>query len=315
MPFFSELESTHKFLVAKDMEAFKAWDLLPEVDIIVVVIFAGGNPGLIVELWPLCSKVRWVHSMAAGVETVVPLMKSLPRGEDTPLTNAKGAFSRSLAEYSLMCMLHFNKQVPRLQANRAGGVWDKFVMSELHGMTAGFIGFGDIAQATARLCKVFGMNVIANRNSKGKGDELCDKVYYGLDDKLIVFRDADYVVCSLPGGEATKYYCNEPEFAAMKSTGVFISIGRGTCVCEAALAKALQEGRIAGAALDVFEVEPLPKESQLWQCERLLLSAHNADFTSNYMDLTFNVFLDKLSQYSAPDFTKFDGEVDKSKGY
>ena len=247
----------------------------------------------------------------------MPQLVALPRGPETPLTNAKGAFSRSLAEYSLAAMLHFNKQVPRLQANRAGKVWEKFIMNELHGQTVGFVGFGDIAQATARLCKALGMRVVALRNSRGLDDAgLADAVYYTCDgQKLDVFREADHVICSLPGGADTLKFCGCEEFAAMKPSGVFISIGRGTCVDEGALAAALQEGRVAAAALDVFAVEPLPPQSPLWSLENVLLSSHNADLTADYIGATWSVFLERLAEYQAPGWAGFAAEVDKAKGY
>ena len=128
------------------------------------------------------TRLKWIHSLAAGVDTLVPVLNSLPGGSEIPLTNAKGAFSRSLAEYSLAAMLHFNKQIPRLQKNRTTKTWDKFIMNELHGQTVGFIGFGDIAQCTARLCKAFGMRILAWRNTRGaSGEELADEVFYSSD--------------------------------------------------------------------------------------------------------------------------------------
>lgn len=309
------------YIVGNDLASFESTGKLGEVEAIVIVVFAGGSPGVMGDMWPQCPKVKWVHSMAAGVDSVVPVLKGLPRGPETPLTNAKGAFSSSLAEYALGAMLHFNKQVPLLQQNRRSRVWEKFVMAELRGKTAGFIGFGDIAQATAQLCKAFGMRVMALRNTRNaSGSELADIVCYASDaedgaGKLEVFRESDFVVCTLPGGPHTKNACSRAEFSAMKGTGVFISMGRGTCVDEPALIEALQAKSIAGAALDVFAVEPLPADSPLWDCENLLLSPHNADLTADYMQLTWKVFLERLSEYSDPSFTGFASTVDKSKGY
>jgi len=314
-----DVESTSTCLVGNDVKYFQGAAGIENVEIIVIVVFAGGNSALLSDLWPLCPQVKWVHSMAAGVETVVPILNALPRGPETPFTNAKGAFSRSLAEYSLAAMLHFNKQIPRLQNNRSSQVWQKFTMAELHGQTVGFVGFGDIAQATAKLCRCFGMKILALRQSSNtKGNDLADQVYVGSSDstaKQEVFRKSDYIVCTLPGGDATKYFCGKAAFAEMKSTAVFISMGRGTCVDEAALVEALKAGTIAGAALDVFEVEPLPQESPLWSVENLLLSPHNADLTADYMKLTWDVFTDKLKAFSNPDFTGFPDQVDKKKGY
>lgn len=312
-----------KWICGNTMEDFKGSDALKEVTLIVPAAFAGANIPLLSELWPLCPKVKWVHSLAAGVETIVPQMLALPGGAEIPLTNAKGAFSHSLAEYCIAAMLHFNKQVPKLQDNKSSKMWDKFIMNELSGMTVGFVGFGDIAQTTVPLCRAFGMKVLALRqSSNATGNKLADKVYYcgaGAppegDQKLDLFREADFVVCSLPGGSATAHFCNKEAFAAMKPSAVFISIGRGTCVDENALVEALTSGQIAGAALDVFEKEPLAEDSLVWTCPNLLLSPHNADLTTSYMKLTWDVFMSKLAAFADPGFAGFDVQVDKAKGY
>lgn len=317
----AELEGKAEHIIGNDLATFQASGKLSEVDVIIPVVFAGGVPAVIADIWPHCPKVRWVHSIAAGVDSVVPILNGLAKGPEIPLTNAKGAFSRSLAEYALGAMLHFNKQVPRLVANRNSRTWEKFVMAELHGQTVGFIGFGDIAQATARLCRAFGMKVMALRQTRNlSGNELADVVCYSGDTetstgKLEVFRQSDFIVCTLPGGPATKHACGRAEFAVMKPSGVFISMGRGTCVDEPALFEALQSWKIAGAALDVFETEPLPKESCLWGCDNLLLSPHNADLTSDYMRLTWDLFISKLDALNAPGFQGFSSVVDKTKGY
>merc|ERR1712110_521192 len=101
-------------------------------------VFAGGRADVIPAIWPKCPQVRWVHALSAGVDALCPLLRALPRVADgnVPVTNAKGAYSSSLAEYALTAMLHFNKQIPRVQANRAAGRWEKFLMSELRGQTA-----------------------------------------------------------------------------------------------------------------------------------------------------------------------------------
>jgi len=315
--------TSFKWIMGNAVEDFGGAEAVKEVDVIVTVLFAGGKMPVLTDLWPLCPKLRWVHSLAAGVETVVPQMLSLPGGPEIPLTNAKGAYSRSLAEYALTAMLHFNKQVPRLQQNKKRRIFEKFTMSELHGKTVGFVGFGDIAQTTVPFCRAFGMRVIALRQSKtSSGNDLADKVYYtgaGApaegDQKLDLFREADYVICSLPGGASTMQFCGQAEFEAMKDTGVFISIGRGTCVDEAALVDAMKAGKIAGAAMDVFQTEPLPDASPLWALEGLLLSPHNADLTDAYIKCSWDVFLTKREDFVAPGFSGFDVQVDKVKGY
>jgi len=248
----------------------------------------------------------------------------LPLPQPLQVSNAKGAFSSSLAEWCITAFLHFDKQIVRVQKNRAERVWDKFIMSELRGKTViqhtnyvrrrlrrqwltsvffsalqvGFVGFGSIAQATARLCKGFGMRILALRRSKeGPGSELADEVFGYDDGKLAVFEQADFVVCSLPGTPQTLKFCGAAEFAAMKPSGVFVSIGRGVCVDEEALCTALQSKSILGAACDVFAVEPLPEESGLWDCDNVILTAHNADNTHSYMRDSWAVYRTNFARF------------------
>ncbi|CAK8994707.1 D-3-phosphoglycerate dehydrogenase (PGDH) [Durusdinium trenchii] len=285
---------------------------LEEIEVLVLSVFSGGRAEVISELWPHV-KVKWIHCLSAGVDTLVPVLKTLPGALETPLTNAKGAFSRSLAEYSVAAMMYFNKQIPRLQANRASRTWEKFQMQELYGKTCGFVGFGDIAQTTAKLCRALGMRVLGWRNRRGlPGEELADAMFYAGDGpqaKEEVFKQSDFVICSLPGGEATYHACGAADFAVMKPSGVFLSLGRGTCVDEAALIEVLQKKKILGAALDVFEKEPLVAESPLWALDNVLLSSHNADLTPTYMNQTWEIFLENLQLFRSPEFSGFKNQV------
>eukprot|EP00927_Polykrikos_kofoidii_P059838 TRINITY_DN54960_c0_g1_i1.p1 TRINITY_DN54960_c0_g1~~TRINITY_DN54960_c0_g1_i1.p1 ORF type:complete len:367 (-),score=65.42 TRINITY_DN54960_c0_g1_i1:108-1136(-) len=313
-------ETDAKCLLANTLESFVSHgtEVLEQVTAIVVGVFAGGKPQVIADLWSYCPNVRWIHSLSAGVDSLVPVLRQLPRSSELQLTNAKGAFSRSLAEYALMAMMHFNKQVPRCQENKRARKWDKFVMHEMHGATVGFVGFGDIAKTTVPLCRAFGMRVIALRRNKDMSDEAvkADEVF-GIDnheERLELFRRSDFVVCSLPGTPQTQHFCGAAEFGAMRETGVFISIGRGCCVDETALVDALRNGRIAGAALDVFEKEPLPEDSPVWEVDNLLLTAHNADYTKTYISDALNQFLEKFKSFSsAPE--EFKGTVSIEHGY
>lgn len=284
------------------------------VQVIVVAVFAGGQAKVVADMWPHCPRVAWIHSLAAGVDALVPCLCPLDRIAKVPVTNAKGAFSRSLAEYSLAAMLHFNKQVPRIQQNKKQKVWDKFVMSELYNKTVGFVGFGDIAQTTAKICQPFGMRILALRRQKGGAcaKAQADETFAYNDEasRLEFFRQSDFVVCSLPGTPETKHFCSTKEFAAMRKTSVFISIGRGICVDEAALCNALTSGGIMGAACDVFETEPLPEASPLWDAPNLLVTAHNADNVDTYLQDTWAAFEEKLKMFQA-DSDNFASKVDR----
>ena len=270
-------------------------------------VAVGGDVTLLPSLYDACThnkhnkhNIQWVHSLFAGVDALSSFTASHLSPNNVTLTNGRGAFSSSLAEYVMAAALHFNKSIPRLQSNQKHKTWEKFVMPTLKGKTMGFVGYGHIGTTTARLAKQFGMTVMALRRDPSK-ESLYADVVLGNKDKLKLFQDSDFVVSVLPGTAETMDYCSQPEFKAMKSSGVFISVGRGVVVDEEALSNALANGEIAGAALDVFKTEPLPPESSLWGLgdDKILLSAHNADYTTDYFDLGWNIFEQNLDSFMA----------------
>lgn len=252
----------------------------------------------LIDAWPtIGTSVRWFHSFSAGVDALSDFFETsgLAAGEASiAVTNGRGAFSDSLAEYILWAMLHHCKQTERCQKNKVSSTWDHFIMPQLRGRTVGFVGFGHIATTAAPLCRALGMRVLALRHSP-EPHPLADVTLASTGDqaeqnKRRVFAESDYVVCTLPSTAATLRFCDTAAFKAMKSTGVFISLGRGAVVDEEALAVALHAGTIAGAACDVFEREPLPADSPLWSCPNLLITAHNADLTEDYFEHGWSVW-------------------------
>ncbi|KAA8493913.1 D-2-hydroxyacid dehydrogenase [Porphyridium purpureum] len=288
-----------------------------------VLFIPPGNAELLRKVWleNKLKEVRWVHCFYAGVDLLKPFISDCllnPDGSDTgvPLTNGRGAFSSSLAEYAVTAMLHFNKQVPRCQANKAEHKWDKFVMDVVDRKSVVFVGYGNIAQATAKVVRALGMRVIAlkrNPNAVAADAERADE-YYGLDKKMDVLGRGDFVISTLPGTQETFNFFSHAEFGVMKRSAVFVSMGRGTVVDEDALVSALQSDVISGAGLDVYQKEPLDPQSPLWSCKNLLMTAHNADYTSDYFSLGWDVwlqnlecFLDGKAEYASP--------VNKHSGY
>lgn len=252
-------------------------------------------------LWPLLPKVSWVHSFAAGVDGLKPFIdqsvKPAVEKGTVAMSNGRGAFSSSLAEYSLAAMLHFNKQLKRCEANRVGRVWNNFVMDVMEDKTVGLVGYGSIGQSCGRAAKgAFGCRVLALRRKAGASEGPADEIF-GFEDRLAFFSQCDYVICSLPSTPLTQKFVGEAELAAMKSSAVLISIGRGATIDEATLETALRDKKIHGAAMDVFATEPLPKESGLWDCENLLLTAHNADYTADYFELGWEVWKENLESF------------------
>ena len=268
--------------------------------------------------------LRWAHGFYAGIDPIASFAVEdlVPAG--VALSNGRGAFSSSLAEYALASALHFNKQVPRCMANKRERKWDKFVMGELRGLTMGLLGAGSIAQATAHLAKAFGMKTVSLRRNLRKPDDsrAFDMVLGPYDGPILpahkkaLMEASDVVVCTLPGTPETRHFVSHAEFAAMRPGAIFVSLGRGVAVDEAALDAALRSDRLGGVALDVFETEPLPHDSPLWDPahgERLLLTAHNADYTESYFRLGWDVWQSNLAAFTRgePPVTP----VDPAAGY
>lgn len=268
----------------------------------------------------VANQVRWIHSLSAGVDGISDFISTRLATSPIPLTNGRGAFSSSLAEYAIAACLHFNKQFSRCERNRVSKQWDKFTMGTLRGKTLGFVGFGDIAKATAALAAPFGLRLIALRRSPGKtsaepGAPQLARTY-GAKESAAFYRECDFIVCSLPLTEETQKSVGKAAFAAMKPSAVFVSLGRGAVIDEAALHDALTTGKIAGAACDVFATEPLPTESPLWGCSKLLVTAHNADLTDDYFELAFRTWGDNLDCLLAgAPAHKMATPVDKQLGY
>eukprot|EP00900_Chrysochromulina_parva_P017198 jgi/Chrpa1/2547/Chrysochromulina_OHIO_Genome00013822-RA len=285
-----------------------------------------GSPAVLRELvrGGHLPNLKWVHGFYAGIDPIAAFAREELVPAKVPLSNGRGAFSSSLAEWSICAAMHFIKQIPRCMANRRARKWDKFVMGELRGLTLGLLGSGDIATATARLGKAFGMRTVALRRNARKPDTSgCFDLILGPYDgpvlpahKKALFEQCHVVVCTLPGTPETFHFVGAREFDAMLPGAVFVSLGRGVAVDELALDAALRAGKLGGAALDVFEVEPLPAQSPLWDPihgERLLISAHNADYTETYFKLGWEVWQKNLDAFlrGEPPVTP----VDPAAGY
>jgi phosphoglycerate dehydrogenase-like enzyme len=229
----------------------------------------------------------WLHSFYAGVDALGGFLKKIDTNV-TKTTNGRGAFSSSLAEFSLAAMLHFNKQIPRLQQNYTNRYWDPFTMDVIQGKTVGFLGYGSIGQSTAKLLSPFGVTMIATKKNLERNATSSGGVTFVS--KLECANRSDFIINALPSTPETKDFANAEFFSAMKPTGVFINVGRGTTVDEDALADALESKRIAGAALDVFKKEPLDPKHRFYELSNILLSNHNADHTIDYIALGWKVF-------------------------
>ncbi len=255
--------------------------------------------------------LRWIHSLAAGVDHL--LFPALVES-DVVLTNGRGAYSRALAEFAIAGALHFAKDVPRLQRQQRAAAWTPYDMEELAGKTLGIVGYGEIGRATAALAKAFGMRVLAlrRRPERSTGDSNVDEVLSAERLRELLGR-SDYVVVAAPLTPQTRGLVGKAELAALKPTAVLINVGRGPIVDEAALVEALEAGRIRGAALDVFEVEPLPAASPLYRLDNVLVSPHTADHVAGWLEKAVRVFVENVERRRRGE--PLANVVDKRAGY
>jgi phosphoglycerate dehydrogenase-like enzyme len=261
-------------------------------------------------------KLRWIHSPAAAVHQLI--FPELVNSEIV-LTNAREVHGPVVAEHVIALIFALAKKIPgsvRLQEKHVWGqqiLWDELPrVREVAGATVALIGLGSIGRAVAKSAKALGMRVIAVREHPGKGSEGADAVF-GPAQIDEVFRQSDYIVLAAPVTTSTKAIANAERFALMKSDACLINVGRGPLVHEAALAAALREKRIGGAALDVFPKEPLAADSPLWDVPNLLITPHTAALTDKLWERHYALFSENLRRHLAGQ--PLLAVVDKRKGY
>lgn len=264
------------------------------------------------EIFRTSPKVQWVHTRSAGLDnTLSPELVESP----VPLTNGTGVFSPSLGEFALGAILYFAKDFRRMLRNQMAGVWEPFDVLPIFGDTVGIVGYGDIGRAVAARVHALGMRVLALKRHAWppqNSDPLVEQVY-GPDRRIEMLARCDYVVVAAPLTGETRGMIGEREFSAMKTTSVIINVGRGPVINETAMVEALSTGRIKGAALDVFDQEPLPPGHPFYQLENVLLSPHCADHTPDWLDNAMRFFLAQFERFHKGELLL--NIVDKKLGY
>ena len=261
-------------------------------------------------------KLRWIHSPAAAVhQFMFPQLVN----SDVILTNARDVHGPVVAEHVIALIFALAKQIPqavRLQQKHIWGqelIWREHRPRELAGATLGLIGLGSIGRAVAQHAKALGMRVIAVREHPEKESVPNVELVLPsgqLDDLL---SQSDYVVLAVPVTPSTQGLLGSEQIARMKSGACLINVGRGPLIDEAALVKALRQHAIGGGALDVFEKEPLPANSPLWDLEHLLITPHTAGMTEKLWERHYTLFSENLRRYQSGE--PLLAVVDKKSGY
>jgi phosphoglycerate dehydrogenase-like enzyme len=298
-------EATH-VIVTSDPAEIRA--RAPQADVILNCIHKGD---MLASALPHAAKARWLHSLFTGVEGVLipEVTASL-----LPLSNGRGVFRVPLAEWTIGAMIHFAYSFRTLTRQQDAGVWKWFDTETLHGRTFGVIGYGGIGSAAAARAKALGMRIVALRRRPElfAGDTTVER-FFAPGEMNALIAECDYLLLATPLTPATRHMFGAPQIAAMKPNAVLVNVGRGAVVDEAALIQALESHRIRGAALDVFEVEPLPAGHAFYKLQNVLLSPHCADHIADFLSLAYDAFFENLEHFRKGEPLEY--LVDKHAGY
>lgn len=299
-----QVEACAQLMRASDEEAFR--ELAPRADILLVTDF---RTPLIRDTWPAAAGVDWVHCTSAGVDAVLfeGVIESGIR-----VTNARGLFDEAIAESVLGHVLAFAKDLPGTFALQRERRWQHRDSERIAGRHALVVGAGSIGRAVARLLTAAGLQVEGMASREREGDAQFRHVYpvSALHERL---RQADYVILTVPLTPATEHLIDAAALAALQPGARLINVARGPVVDTAALVAALQRGQLAGAALDVFEQEPLPPEHPLWDLPNVILTAHQAGDFHGWREALIEQFLHNLRLWRRGE--RLHNLVDKQRGY
>jgi phosphoglycerate dehydrogenase-like enzyme len=277
-------------------------------------------------------RLAWVHSATAGVERV---LTPGSRQRDLLITNARGVFSRPIAEYVLMMILAVSRRLPQLLELQRERTWQPLEGAELSDVTVGIVGLGSIGRAVATLATAFGCRVIATRRRSEAGaaaapdgeppqDEarpgagstgeglVLDQVL-GPDGLPALLAESDFVVLAAPLTPTTEGLIDGPALEAMKPGAWLINVARGRLIDERALLRALREGHIGGAILDTFRDEPLPPSSPFYDMDNVIVTPHTSWSSGRVLDRSVELFCANLRRYAAGQ--PLVNVVDPSAGY
>lgn len=249
------------------------------------------------ELLDSAEELRWVQACSAGVDHYD--LDRL-REEGIALTNASGVHAEPIAEQVLGYMLAFERGIAQGIRQQERGVWERYTGGELRGKTLGVVGLGAIGTRVAEFGDMLGMETLGTKRDPASAPDVVDEAF-GPDGIWEVLTRSEYVVLACPLTDETEGLIGSAELAAMGSDAVLVNIARGGVVDEDALTRALQQHSIGGAALDVFEEEPLPQESVLWDLSNVIVSPHMAGSTPAYWTRCGELFAENYERYVAGD--------------
>jgi phosphoglycerate dehydrogenase-like enzyme len=261
---------------------------LPTAEVVVTGPFPDDRLADAERLW-------WIQAVSAGVDH---FDRDALSEAGVVLTNASGVHAEPIGEQVLGYMLVFERNIQKGMRQQARGVWENYGGRELRDETVGIVGLGAIGGRVAELADAFGMEVLGTKRTPEDAPDAVDEAF-APDGLYEVLSRSDYVVVACPLTDETKGLIGGEELRTMPSSSVLVNVARGEVVDEEALTEALQQGRIRGAALDVFEEEPLPADSPLWDLSNAVVTPHMAGSTPHYYDRCADLFVENYERFVA----------------
>jgi len=272
-------------------------------DIDVLVTF---GPMLHDDVLKAATRLKWIQALGTGVDGILdrPSLR-----KDVIVTKMHGFHGPPVSEAAVLSMLALARDLPRAVRSQDQKKWDRFPAKTLHGKTVGILGVGAIAETLAPMCKAFGMRVVgitSSPRSLAGFDEM-----FARQDLTKAVRDLDFLVLLTPLTKETRGCINTGVLSAMKPTSFLVNVARGGVVREEDLLKALREKKIAGAALDVFDAEPLPADSPLWDLPNVIITPHAGGFFDGYPKHALPVIEENLRRFMAGNFSNMLNRVQR----
>ncbi len=253
-------------------------------------------------------RMKWLHVGGTGIDRLYPLEDLDPA---VILSNTPGLNSEMMADYTICALLMLTWDMPRVLRNQSERKWERWGSRRVQDQVLALIGVGDIGRPVARRAAALGLHVVGVRRNPAPVPGI-DKIV-GPDQLLTTLAEADFVVMAVPLTPETRGMIGTRELGVMKKTAYLINVSRGPVINQDALVQALKEERIAGAALDVFDQEPLPQESELWSLKNLIATPHISSWSTDYRARAAEIFRQNLERY-------LEGKpllhvIDRRKGY
>ena len=267
------------------------------------------------DLFLAAKSIKWIQSPSSGVDYFVSIPELVE--SDILLTSASGTHAACVAESAIAMILAFTRGIRDSILAQQQKQWAigkiRAKMVELTKSTMGIIGFGNIGREIAKRASGFDMRIIAVDLYPGDKPDYVSEVW-GFDRLDDLLRESDYVLIAVPRTPQTRGMIGDKQIALMKPTAMLVAMSRGGIVDEAAMAQALRDGQLAAAALDVFAMEPLPEDSELWEMENLLIAPHVSGGTQFEGQHVLDIFGENIRRFVCGQLP-LRNQVDKSAGF